>query len=90
MRHRSAAAAAALFVSRALSADDWITGTAGHSDRDGLDCEHGVGDVRREIGLRQHHDGLSAALPHGSEITFEAPRIEICVERHHQKNGIDI
>ena len=68
--------------------------------RDGLDRARAerhrldLGEVRRdvvdEVGLRQQHDGLRAALPRHREVALEPAHVEVERQRLHEERDVDV
>src|SRR5207249_5519692 len=61
-----------------------------YADGDALDRENCLGDVRREVGLRQHHNGLGAALPGDGDVALEPAQAEVVVEPGEQESRVDV
>ena len=61
----------------------------GNADGDALRLDELPGVVAH-VELREHDDGVGAAVPRGSEVALEAPRVEVLVETVHEQDGVDV
>src|SRR5437764_15393705 len=60
------------------------------ADRDGLDRQERLADVRAEIGLREHDDRGGAAVPGRRDVTLQPAEAEVVVEPGEQKGRVDV
>ena len=61
----------------------------GNADGDALRLDE-LPQVVAHVELREHDDGVGAAVPCGSEVALETPRVEVLVEPVDEENGVDV
>ncbi len=47
-------------------------------------------EVRVEIDFVEHDDGLGAAVPHGRDVTLEAPLVELAIDGRDDEEHVDV
>ena len=61
-----------------------------HANRDGLDRQDRLADVRAEVGLREHDDGRGAAVPRRRDVALQPAQAEVVVESGEQERRVDV